>query len=189
MEAFMKRGAVLTGILLTLVTLGCTRPDQRAAVDGGPAGDPVSGDWVIVQSDSDAEILNPMLSSTATASRIQFGMNESNLFETLLQYDPKDWTFTKPLLAESYPEISNDHLVYTFILRDGVQWHDGHPLSVDDLLFSAKVMMFPLMDTAEKRGYFADLTDVQIPEPRKIQFTFAKPNFLNVVFLGSDNLR
>src|SRR5688572_6172372 len=182
----MSRSVIL--IVILAVSAACTRPDQRAAVDASPAGDPVAGDWAIVQFDSDTEILNPMLSTTASAARIQYGMNGANIFETLLQYDPSDWSFTKPLLAEAYPEVSSDHLVYTFTLRDGVKWHDGRPLTVDDLLFSMKVLMFPLVDTAEKRGYFAELIDVQIPEPRKIQFTFAKPNFLNVVFLGGDTL-
>jgi peptide/nickel transport system substrate-binding protein len=184
-KGHMRRNAL---IVILAVAAACTRPDQQAAIDSGVAGDPVPGDWAIVQFDSDTEILNPMLSTTASASRIQFGMNGSNIFETLLQYDPADWTFTKPLLAQTYPEVSSDHLVYTFTLRDGVNWHDGRPLTVDDLLFSMKVLMFPLVDTAEKRGYFAELIDVQVPEARKIRFEFAKPNFLNVVFLGGDTL-
>jgi peptide/nickel transport system substrate-binding protein len=178
----MKRKTFL--VMIVALACACTRPDQQAAIDAGPVGDPVPGDWAIVQFDSDTEILNPMLSTTASAARIQYGMNGANIFETLLQYDPADWSFTKPLLAEAYPDVSSDHLVYTFTLRDGVQWHDGRPLSAEDVLFSMKVLMFPLVDTAEKRGYFAGLSDVQIPEPRKIRFTFARPNFLNVVFLG-----
>jgi peptide/nickel transport system substrate-binding protein len=44
------------------------------------------------------------------------------------------------------------------------------------------------VDAASKRGYFAELTEVSTPQPRKIQFKFAKPNFLNAVFLGGDTL-
>src|SRR4051812_38660369 len=98
----MKR---LTGAILLALIAGCSRPDRPSSGDAGAAaGPPALGDWVIVQFDSEPEGLNPMLSTTASAARIEYGMNESHIFETLLQYDPKDWSFSKPVLAESYPE-------------------------------------------------------------------------------------
>src|SRR5262245_52982811 len=105
-----------------LFVCGCTRPDRRQQTETGPGGGtPVSGDWVIVHFDAEPENLNPTLSTTAPAARVEYGMNGSNIFETLLEYDPKDWSFTRPVLAESYPEISADHLTYTFTIRDGVK--------------------------------------------------------------------
>ena len=38
-------------------------------------------------------------------------------------------------LAKSF-EISPDGLTYTFHLHSGVEWHDGHPFSADDVAFS-----------------------------------------------------
>lgn len=38
-------------------------------------------------------------------------------------------------LAESY-DISVDGLTYTFKLRDNLQWHDGQPLTADDVVFT-----------------------------------------------------
>ena len=184
----MKRYMSLLAIVLTMISFGCSRPDQGTATNQVGAGTPVNGDWAIVQYDSEPEGLNWVTATTASASRIAYGMNGSHIYETLLQYDPKDWSYTKPLLAESYPEISADHLTYTFTIRDGVKWHDGTPFSVDDVMFSIKAVMFPLIDSASKRGYFAGLTDVTTPEPRKIQFKMSKPNFLDIVTLGSDIL-
>lgn len=40
-----------------------------------------------------------------------------------------------PDLAESY-EVSEDGKQYTIHLRDGLTWHDGEPLTVDDVLFT-----------------------------------------------------
>ena len=78
---------------------------------------------------------------------------------------------TKPLLAESLPEVSSDHLTYTYTLRDGVKWHDGKPFTAEDVLFSAKVAMCPLVDAAPLRSTVTDLSNVEILEGRKIRFT------------------
>ncbi|MBP9748764.1 hypothetical protein KBD18_01025, partial [Patescibacteria group bacterium] len=44
-----------------------------------------------------------------------------------------------PDLAESY-EVSGDGTEYTFRLKDGLTWHDGEPLTVDDILFTLNVL-------------------------------------------------
>ena len=41
----------------------------------------------------------------------------------------------KPELASHY-EISEDGLTYTFWLREGLTWHDGKPVTVDDIIFT-----------------------------------------------------
>ncbi len=48
-----------------------------------------------------------------------------------------DATFTEvnPDLAESI-NISSDGLVYTIVLKDGLLWSDGTPLTLDDVVFS-----------------------------------------------------
>ena len=38
-------------------------------------------------------------------------------------------------LSEKH-EISEDHKTYKFILRDNIFWHDGQPLTVDDVIFT-----------------------------------------------------
>jgi ABC-type transport system substrate-binding protein len=96
-----------------------------------------------------------------------------------MQYDPKDWSFSRPLLAEAQPEISPDHLTYTYTLRDGVKWHDGQPLTVDDFVFSAKAIMCPLVDGSPIRSTVSDLVNVEGLEGRKIRYTVAKPNVMN----------
>lgn len=44
-------------------------------------------------------------------------------------------TEVKPDLAESY-EVSDDGLVYTITLKDGLKWSDGEALTVDDVQWS-----------------------------------------------------
>ena len=55
------------------------------------------------------------------------------IFGRLLKMDgDNNWTGD---LAESF-EISPDATVYTFHLREGVTWHDGTPLTIDDIIFT-----------------------------------------------------
>lgn len=56
-----------------------------------------------------------------------------NVYETLVRLQA-DGSITG-LLAESW-EVSDDALTYTFSLRDGVSFHNGDPLTAEDVVFS-----------------------------------------------------
>ncbi len=49
---------------------------------------------------------------------------------------------TEPSLARSW-ERSDDGLTWTFHLRRGLRWSDGEPLTVDDVMFSARILYDP----------------------------------------------
>ena len=145
---------------------------------------PVEGDWLVLAFEAEADKLNRVLSTNAYTGYIMEGSMGSMVAEYLLGYDPETWRVEKPLLAESYPEISEDHLTYIFTLREGVRWHDGEPFSAEDVLFSIKATMNPFADSAELRGYFADLANVVV-EGRTIRFEMSQPYWLNADMLGS----
>ncbi len=138
---------------------------------------------MILSLPTEADTLNQITSTNASSSYIYHGALGSLLGEFLLGYDPETWRAEKPLLAESYPEISEDNLTYTFTLRDGVQWHDGVPFTYEDVLFSVKVMMIPFVDSASLRGYFVDLADVNV-DGRRVSFRMSRPYWMNDNVLG-----
>jgi len=55
-----------------------------------------------------------------------------------------------PGQAESYT-ISDDGLVYTFKLRDGIQWSDGEPVTAEDFVFAFQRLFNPA--TASEYAY------------------------------------
>ena len=79
--------------------------------------------------------------------------------EGLLWYD--NAMQPKPQLATSY-EIAPDGLTYTFHLRRGVKWHDGHDFSADDVLASLAILK-----TSHPRGRstFSHVSSMEAPDP------------------------
>ena len=57
----------------------------------------------------------------------------SLVFAALLSTDAQGNVF--PYLAESY-EVADDSLSITFKLRQGVKWHDGEDVTMDDVIFT-----------------------------------------------------
>lgn len=53
--------------------------------------------------------------------------------ENLVIWTP-DWSGIVPNVAESY-EASEDASEFTFHLREGMKWSDGHPFTADDIMF------------------------------------------------------
>jgi peptide/nickel transport system substrate-binding protein len=55
-------------------------------------------------------------------------------FDALTDEDGISFDVT-PSLAEKW-EVAKDNRTYTFHLRKGVKWHDGHPFTADDVVFT-----------------------------------------------------
>ena len=92
-------------------------------------------------------------------------------FETLLVASA-DEPFTEyGLLAESI-EVPKDRSWAVFTLRREARWHDGRPVSVDDVIFS--------LDILKKQGhpfyrfYYQAITKAEPAGERKVRFSFAK---------------
>lgn len=90
-----------------------------------------------------------------------------NVYETLVKLEA-DGSISG-LLAESW-DVSDDGLVYTFHLRDGVTFHNGDPLTADDVVFSidnvlTKDPAHPFATT------LAPITDVTAVDPSTVEIT------------------
>ncbi len=62
-----------------------------------------------------------------------------NVYETLVTYDKANPTKFVPLLAEYVPEAvpaDNGGVTYTFIIPDGIQFHQGGEVSAEDVAYS-----------------------------------------------------
>jgi peptide/nickel transport system substrate-binding protein len=169
-------------ITLALAATACS---GREAAHRSPAST-AGGNWVTVRLESDPDLLNPLITTSSTSNYILAGALGMMIGEHLLRTDPQTGKPGDPGLAVSYPEISADHRVYTFRIRDAVKWHDGHLFSAEDVLFTIKAAMVPAVDAAAFRSYFASVASVDIVDQNRIRFTMMEPYWLNDAALGMD---
>lgn len=119
---------------------------------------------------ADPTVLNPILKTDAYASNVL-----QYVYESLLDRDRKTLEL-KPMLATRWT-VSPDHLTYTFYLRPNVRWHDGAPLTVDDVLYTFKKIMDPAVDAAHLRNYYRDVKKVEKIGENAVRFTYSRPYF------------
>jgi peptide/nickel transport system substrate-binding protein len=75
-------------------------------------------------------------------------------------------------LAESY-SMSDDGLVYTFVIRPDVSFHDGEPVLADDVVFTVTTAQDSRIKS-NKRANWEDVV-VEATAPREVRFTLPKP--------------
>ena len=93
----------------------------------------------------------------------------SKVVEGLLSYDFE--LNPKPQLATSW-SVSEDGLQYRFELRRNVKWHDGHPFTAADVVYS-----LGLLRSAHPRGRttFSNLQDVRAVDDHSVVVTLSRP--------------
>ena len=77
-------------------------------------------------------------------------------------------------LAEAV-EVSDDGTEWTFTLREGVQFHDGKPLTAEDIVFTYDRLRDPDLGTATV-GLYANITDIEAIDDHTVLFTMENPN-------------
>ena len=107
---------------------------------------------------SDATTLNIFMASEpdhldpALNSSVDGGCLAVNSFEGLYRYNSDGEL--EPACAESY-ELSEDGLVYTFTMRDGLKWSNGDTLDASDFEYSWKRAAAP--ETAADYSYLCEI--------------------------------
>src|SRR5499433_2620001 len=74
-----------------------------------------------------------------------------------------------PSLAESW-SVSKDGLVYEFVLRKGVKFHDGSPVTSEDVKFS-----FERYRGSAKNSLKERVVAVETPDPGRVRFRLKAP--------------
>lgn len=118
----MKAFRYVWGLILLSATLSVT----LCGCGGDKAGDASSHITIGIPQDLE-DSLDPHAAVAAGTKEILF-----NLFEGLMKPDKNGDLF--PAVADSY-QISEDGLTYSFHLRNGVRFHNGELVTVDDVLY------------------------------------------------------
>lgn len=86
-------------------------------------------------------------------------------------------------LAESY-KVSTDGTQYTFILKEGLKFHDNKPLTVDDIIFTINKIKDPLLKSPKRTQW--EGVEVIKKDDRTITFVLKQPyaSFIDNTTLG-----
>ncbi|MCA1594302.1 MAG: ABC transporter substrate-binding protein, partial [Acidobacteria bacterium] len=154
----MKNGNVLTFALLLLVS------GHSAAV--GQVSSPVYGGSVVVAVSADPGGLNPAITTQGGVQQV-CGSIFSGLVAHDFQLNPV------PDLAESW-EVSPDGRTYTFHLTPAATFHDGVPVTSEDVRFTFEQLL--LKYHSRTRSSIGDnLRRIETPDPHTVVFEFDRP--------------
>ncbi len=109
----------------------------------------------------------PILDPTGGAAAAIREVTYDNVFETLLAYNGAGRI--EPRLAEKI-ESSADGLTHTITLRSGVTFHDGAPLTAEDVKFSFERAMAPDSKNSQK-WIFAPIERIEARDARTVVIT------------------
>ena len=131
-----------------------------------------------------AESLNPLRSGyTAGTREVMF-----NVFEGLMKLNPDGSLY--PAVAEKY-EVSDDGLTYTFTIRDGIKYHNGQAVTVQDVVYSVEQCKTPDESGAMVEPALQMIEKIETPDERTVVFTISHPddeflNYLTVAVVPAD---
>jgi microcin C transport system substrate-binding protein len=82
----------------------------------------------------------------------------------------QDEAFTEyGLLAETI-EMPEDRSWVAFTLRDAARWHDGRPVTAEDVIFSLDILR--TKGRPFYRAYYANVVEARAEGPRRVRFAF-----------------
>lgn len=145
---------------------GCDRQPPALVEDGAPVQTPDYGDTLLMGSIGEPSNLLPVLASDSASSDIN-GL----VYNGLLRYDKN--LQLEGELARSW-EVSPDNLTITFHLRNDVRWHDGQPLTSEDVLFTYRLLVDPAVPTAYADRYL-QVVKAEAPDPLTFRVTYGQP--------------
>jgi len=115
---------LVVGILLLSEQPGNLQPLSPEPARGGTYVEALTGNL---------QRLNPVLDFYNSVDRDV----DRLIFSGLIRFDERG--IPQPDLAESWG-ISRDGMIYNFALRPNIKWHDGEPLTSDDILFTVDLL-------------------------------------------------
>lgn len=165
---------LLVTVLMMTALSGCAGGTDKSSEDNSsvgadttPTGEPTYGGSVVVGIQQDIDSLDPHKATAAGTKEILF-----NIFEGLVKPDENGNLMNA--VASDYT-VSEDGLVYTFTLRDGVKFHDGSTVTAEDVKYSLE-RVSGLLNGEVLISTMKAITSVTISDDKTVQVTVDSPN-------------
>jgi peptide/nickel transport system substrate-binding protein len=116
----------------SLAHAASSSPNEELLISDDPVGH--AGGRLVVSLRSEPKTLNPIISADISSREVI-----SQMTADLIHINRQSQK-TESALAKSW-KVSRDGLQYTLKLRHGLHFSDGHPVDIDDVLFSFQVYL------------------------------------------------
>lgn len=151
---------------------GTTAKPGATATPGAsaPGNTPKKGGSITVAIEGEPASMDPAFDYDFVS-----GLAVSSVTEALLKFCEND-TKLCPNLAESW-SVSSDGKTYTLKIRQGVKFHDGTTMTVDDVIFSLNRIRDPKL--ASYVGWMlGKVSDITAPDASTVVITLSEPDAL-----------
>ncbi|HLJ59344.1 MAG TPA: ABC transporter substrate-binding protein [bacterium] len=132
----------------------------------GAAAAPKRGGTFVAAQEIDFVSLDPHTDSNFSAAQ-----GFEHIYESLTGYDEK--TNVVPSLATKW-EIANGGKQYTFHLRPNVKFHNGQPLTADDVKYSMDRVLDP-KTASPWLSWFSAIKEIKVVDPMTVQMNLDAP--------------
>jgi peptide/nickel transport system substrate-binding protein/microcin C transport system substrate-binding protein len=129
---------------------------------------PKGGDFVI-NLEGEPPTVHPIMSTDLYSQKVIGYVCEGLLTRNVETYN---W---QPLLADKW-EISKDNKVFTFHIRKDAVFHDGKPVTAEDVKFSYDAIFNPAYEAAQLQPYYEGIAKVEVVDPQTVKF-YAKDSY------------
>lgn len=122
---------------------------------------------------SDLKIIDPIWTTALISTHHGY-----LVYDTLFALDDK--LEAKPQMVDKW-EVSPDKLTWTFTLRDGLEWHDGTPVTAEDCV--ASIERWGAKDTMGQK-LMSFVASLSAPDAKTIKMVLKRPYGLVLESLG-----
>ncbi|MEE8550000.1 MAG: ABC transporter substrate-binding protein [Gemmatimonadota bacterium] len=155
------------GWLAPLFLLAIGACSGERAVERAPAGDGSTGGTAIVAFNAEMQAFNPLVNTDLNSIEV----NTNMLFTPLIQYD--DSFEPQPYLAADW-ELEPGGV--TFHLNRDVRWHDGQPVTADDVKFTFDLAKTPETASVLSSVFLQHVESAEVIDSFSIRFDFSHPH-------------
>ncbi len=158
-------------LILSLVLFSCQNKNQSNIQSTGlyPATNRIEdGGTLVIGIRTEPETLNPLFALSQSARNV-IGL----IFLRLANINADLETFS-PGIAKSW-EIFPEKRQIVFHLHQNIRWHDGHPLTAEDVVFTYQLHVNPIIGW-DGISYKQNISNVTAPDDSTVIFTFHAGN-------------
>ncbi|HPD46288.1 MAG TPA: ABC transporter substrate-binding protein [Anaerohalosphaeraceae bacterium] len=174
----------------SLALAGCRKPPagpEAADVTYDPTTDPLvnppvlfepppddpalinTDETLFVQLDGNPNTLNPLFASSQYE-----GIVQGVLYTGPFSFDKDMNWMVNTEVVESFEE-SEDHTTFILRIKPGLTWHDGHPFTADDIVFSWRQILDPAVPCGTQKPSVEPITECVALDPLTVKYVQPEP--------------